>query len=103
MKWRLSIHRILEDDRAQALTEFVMVFPIILFLFCAILQYLIIVRVSQLGNYARYYAARVYAVRLSVDGKDEATKAAIRAAAFAYAPVARQVPELGIRFMTEIG
>jgi hypothetical protein len=83
---------VVKDDSAQALTEFVIVIPVVLLFFCAFLQYLVVVRASQLANYAAYAAARSYAVHASVDGEEEARKTAVSAAALAMAPVAHLVP-----------
>ncbi len=70
MRW-MSRLGIVEDDRAQALAEFVLVIPVILLLFMLILQYFVVVQVTQLGNYAAYAAARVHAVRSSWDSAAE--------------------------------
>ena len=75
----------------MALTEFCIVIPIILLCFFAMLQYFAVVQASQLGNYAAYEAARVYAVRAAVDPNDAYAKAQT-AAERVLAPIARPVP-----------
>ncbi len=47
------------DDGGQALTEFVIVIPIVLLFFFAMVQYFSIVQATQLENYAAFVAARV--------------------------------------------
>lgn len=83
---KLKKRGIVKDDRAQALTEMVIVIPIILLVFFIILEYFQIARVSQLGNYAAYVAARTYAVRMYEDQGDREDNA-YTAACIAYAPV----------------
>ena len=73
------------------MTEFVIVIPIILLLFFAMLQYFAIVQASQLANYAAFVSARVYAVRASVDSTN-AQNDAVLAASMVMAPVANPVP-----------
>jgi len=95
MKQRPLQWNVFRDDGGQALTEFVIVIPIILLLFFAMLQYFAVVQAAQLGNYAAFCAARVYAVRASVDANDAQDKAET-AAALVLAPIARPVPgEIG--------
>lgn len=84
--------RVLKDEAGQALTEFAIVIPIVLLMFFTMLQSYFIVQSSQLGNYAAYAAARVYAVRAAVDGEEEAQRKARKAAIMALAPVARLMP-----------
>jgi hypothetical protein len=91
MKRRPLQWKIFADDRGQAMTEFVIVIPIILLFFFAMLQYFAIVQASQLGNYAAYVAARVYAVRASLDANDAKDKAQ-KAAAMVLAPIASPMP-----------
>ena len=82
---------IIKDDRGVALTEFVIVIPIILLLFLAMLQYFEIVQSAQLGNYAAYAAARSYSVRILAKNAPDgysADSAAKYSAALALAPVA---------------
>lgn len=88
---KLQFFGIAKDENAVALTEFAIVIPIVLLFFFAMLQYFSIVQASQLGNYAAYVAARVYAVRASIDANDAKDKAET-AAAMALAPIARPVP-----------
>ena len=92
MNRAIRFRGIIRDDAAQALTEFAIVIPVVLLFFFAMLQYFEIVRVGQLGNYAAFQAARVYAVRAAVEGDEQARKTAINAAALALAPVAHFVP-----------
>ena len=85
----------MRNDSGQAMTEFVIVIPIVLLFFFAMLQYFEDVQAAQLGNYAAFCAARVYAVQESVDPNDAQAKAQ-KAAAMAMAPIARPVPgEIG--------
>jgi hypothetical protein len=84
--------RILKEDSGLALTESVIVMPIILLFFFAMLQYVVIARTAPLVNYAAYAAARSYAVHASVDGSSKAANTAHEAAALALAPVAGLVP-----------
>ncbi len=72
------------------MTEFVIVFPVILFFFAVMVQILLIAQAAHLGNYAAYAAARVYAVRVSWDSNAETL--AKKAAALAYAPVSALIP-----------
>ncbi|MEI6970806.1 MAG: hypothetical protein WCL44_04750 [bacterium] len=84
------------NDKAQALAEFVLVFPVIVLVFLLMLQHLIIVQASLVGNYAAYAACRVYAVQASID-KEEAKEKAIKTAALVYSPVSRLMPgEVGL-------
>lgn len=87
----MRIRGIVEDDKAQALAEFVLVFPVIILVFMLIIQHLIIVQAALVGNYAAYVACRVYAVRASLD-PDDAEEKATTAAALVYAPVSRMMP-----------
>ncbi len=88
---RLQFLGLLKDEHAVALTEFAIVIPIVLLFFFALLQYFAVAQASQLANYAAFVAARVYAVRASIDPNDAQDKAQT-AAAMALAPVARPVP-----------
>jgi Flp pilus assembly protein TadG len=84
-----------KDEGAAALTEFVIVIPVVLLFFLAVLQYFVVVRTSQLCNYAAYCAARVYAVQAAVDSspeKEQAYAKAKNAAAIALSPVSHLVP-----------
>lgn len=81
----------MSDDGGQALTEFVIVIPIILLLFFAMLQFFADVEAAQLGNYAAFMSARVYAVDNSVDSSGSQDKAQ-KAAAWALAPIAGPAP-----------
>jgi hypothetical protein len=95
MKQRPLQWNVFRDDGGQAITEFVIVIPILLLFFFAMLQYFANVQASQLGNYAAFVAARVYAVRASIDANDAKDKAQ-KAAAMVLAPIARPVPgEIG--------
>jgi|GEM_PF-2585016 len=82
---------IVADDRAQAMAEFVIVIPVLFLVFMLLMQYYMMVHTAQLGNYAAYVAARVYAVRASIDEEDAMDKAK-KAAALAYSPVAGFAP-----------
>jgi hypothetical protein len=85
---RRTLHRaVFRDDGGQALTEFVIVIPVVLLFFFAMLQYFATFQASQLGNYAAYVAARVYAVRASIDANDAKDKAQ-QAASMVLAPIA---------------
>lgn len=90
MNRRLKSEGIIKDDKGVALTEFVIVIPIVLLFFFAILQYYVIVRTAQMANYAAYVAARSYSVRAAADQAPDsysAQSAAQSAAAWALAPV----------------
>jgi len=93
MKRRTLHWNVVGDDGGQAMTEFVIVIPIVLMFFLAMVQYFYIVQASQLGNYAAFVAARAYAVSgHDSDPLDEATTAAC----IALAPIARPMPgEIG--------
>jgi hypothetical protein len=91
MKRRPIQWNFLSDDGGQALTEFVIVIPIILLLFFAMLQFFADVEAAQLGNYAAFMSARVYAVDNSVDSSGSQDKAQ-KAAAWALAPIAGPAP-----------
>ena len=102
MKRRNLRWNIIPDEGGQALTEFVIVIPVILLFFFSMVQYFSIVQATQLGNYAAFEAARVYSVRASVDTTNAADDATI-AAAIAMAPVARPVPgEIGGSYLTSL-
>ena len=75
MKQRTLQWNVVKDDGGQAMTEFVIVIPIILLFFFAMLQYFANVQASQLANYAAFVSARVYAVRASIDANDANDKA----------------------------
>ncbi|HBA83005.1 MAG TPA: hypothetical protein DCZ95_02820 [Verrucomicrobia bacterium] len=84
------VKKMLSDDSAQALVEFALVIPFLLLLLFALIQSLLIAQAAQLGNYAAYAAARVYAVRSGVAGLDgDAEEYAKKAAALVYAPVSK--------------
>src|SRR5579859_3900672 len=89
MKRRPLRWKVIPDEGGQALTEFVIVIPIVLLFFFAMVQYFSIVKATQLGNYAAFVAARVYAVNASYD--TNALDSAQKAASIAIAPVARPV------------
>lgn len=94
MKRRTLQWNVVPDEGGQALTEFVIVIPIILLFFFAMLQYFAIVQATQLGNYAAFVAARVYAVAGAVDTK--AKTEAQTSASIVLAPIARPAPnEIG--------
>lgn len=50
-----------KDEKAQALTEFVIVIPVVLLTFFAAIQTMVIAQCSQQVNYAAFIAARSYA------------------------------------------
>jgi Flp pilus assembly protein TadG len=88
MKRRTLQWNVAGDDGGQALTEFVIVIPIVLLFFFVMVQYFSIVQASQLGDYAAFVAARVYAVSgHDANPQDEAQTAA----ALVLAPIARPV------------
>ncbi|HTR43688.1 MAG TPA: TadE/TadG family type IV pilus assembly protein [Pseudomonadales bacterium] len=94
MKRRKLQWNVIPDDGGQALTEFVIVIPIVLLFFFAMVQYFSIIQASQLGDYAAFCAARTYAVAGAVD--TNAQSEAQSAASIALAPIARPVPgEIG--------
>jgi hypothetical protein len=94
MKRRTLQWNVIPDEGGQALTEFVIVIPIVLLFFFSMVQYFSIVQATQLGNYAAFEAARVYSVRGAVD--TNAVSEATIAASLAMSPVARPVPgEIG--------
>jgi TadE-like protein len=88
MKQRRLQWKIIPDEGGQALTEFVIVIPIMLLFFFAMIQYFSIVQASQLGNYAAFVAARVYSVNESWDSTN-APDEAQKAASIVLAPIAR--------------
>lgn len=95
MKRRRLQWKIIPDEGGQALTEFVIVIPVMLLFFFAMIQYFSIVQATQLGNYAAFVAARVYAVNESWDSTN-APDEAQKAASMVLAPIARPVPgEIG--------
>ncbi len=57
--------RILRDERAQAMTEYVIIIPIVIFVFAAALQTMFVAQAAQLANYAAFSAARSYATKYS--------------------------------------
>lgn len=61
MKAMHRVQRFGADERAQAMTEFVIVIPLVLFLFFAMLQTMLLAQAHQLTNYAAFAAARSYA------------------------------------------
>jgi hypothetical protein len=88
--------RIGSDERAQAMTEFVIVIPLVLFLFFAMLQTMMLAKASQLSNYAAFAAARSYATSFSKffgesgdgnDAHDKATERAKNTALLVMAPI----------------
>jgi hypothetical protein len=88
MKQRRLQWKIIPDEGGQALTEFVIVIPIMLLFFFAMIQYFSIVQATQLGNYAAFVAARVYAVNASWDSTNAPAEAK-KAASIVLAPIAR--------------
>jgi Flp pilus assembly protein TadG len=92
MKRKTQNWQVIKDDRGQALTEFAIVIPIILLFFLAMLQFFADFQASQLGNYAAFEAARVYAVDDPVDSGGSKNEA-LQAAALVLAPIARPAPD----------
>lgn len=102
---RGSIGSILHDDRAQALTEFVIVIPALLLMFFGCMQTMIIARAAQLSNYAAFASARTFATgyskyaldRSPADAERKAIERARAAATMIMAPVSfgttAEVPE----------
>jgi hypothetical protein len=102
MKRRTLRWNVIPDEGGQALTEFVIVIPIILLFFFAMVQYFSIVQSTQLGNYAAFEAARVYAVQASVNSTNADSDALI-AASICMSPVARPVPgEIGGTYLSDV-
>lgn len=94
MKTRLRKVPFLRDDQAQALTEFVIVIPVLLLVFFAALQTMVIAQSAQLVNYAAYVGARSYATshgafraQGSKNPHEDAKNRAERAVALVMAPV----------------
>lgn len=73
------------DERAQTITEFAVIIPLVLFMFLAMIQYVMAAQTAQAGNYAAYAASRAYCV--NVQGGSQAARKAQIAAAMAYAPL----------------
>ena len=92
MSLRVAKRGIVGEDGAQALTEFVLIIPVVLLFFFVMIQSVVILLTSQLCNYAAYVAARSYSVHENIEGPAGATTIATRAAALALAPGARLVP-----------
>ncbi len=90
---------IITDERGQGLVEYVLVIPLLLISFFALLQIGHMNQVAQLGNYAAYCAARVYCVRAKWDKNQDQAKAeeyCKDAACMAYAPLSRiEITETG--------
>jgi hypothetical protein len=102
MKRRTLQWNVIPDEGGQALTEFVIVIPIILLFFFAMVQYFSIVQATQLGNYAAFEAARVYSVQASLNSTN-AEDYGTKAAAIAMSPVARPVPgEIGGSYLSSL-
>jgi len=90
--------RILRDERAQAMTEYVIMIPIIILVFSAALQTMFVAQAAQLANYAAFTAARSYATKYSQfkrndasTAHDEAMDKAQIAATLVMAPVSHAV------------
>ena len=92
---KLRFLGVAKDEQAVALTEFAITIPIVVLFFFAMLQYFAMAQASQLASYAAFVAARVYAVRASIDENDALDKAKT-AAAMVFAPIASPMPgEIG--------
>ena len=96
MKALKRMRRIGQDDRAQAMAEFVIIIPVVLFLFFSMLQAMVVARTALLTNYAAFAAARSYATSFSLffgesgdanQAHDDATDQAKDAALLVMAPV----------------
>ena len=96
MKALKRMRRIGQDDRAQAMAEFVIIIPVVLFLFFSMLQSMLVARTALLTNYAAFAAARSYATSFSLffgesgdanQAHDDATAQAKDAALLVMAPV----------------
>lgn len=72
-------------EKGQALLEFVLTFPIVVFLVLAVLEFAHYANVVQTAQYAAFAAARAQVSRISGDRKEEP---AAKAAALAMAPFA---------------
>ena len=86
--------RLRSDDAAQAMTEFVIVIPIVLLTFFAAMQTMLIGEAAQFCNYAAFAAARSYATSYAKferdnepDPREKAISRARCVAAMALAPV----------------
>lgn len=79
------------DERGQAIVESVIVVPVVLFVFIAMVQFILYANVAQLGNLAAYGAARSMSVHLSA-GQGDAVRFAKLAGAVAYAPLSQPAP-----------
>ena len=91
---KLRFLGVAKDEQAVALTEFAITIPIVVLFFFAMLQYFAMAQASQLANYAAFVAARVYAVRASLDENNDrdALDKAKTAAAMVFAPIASPMP-----------
>ena len=105
------LQRFLHDDRAQALTEYVVIIPLVLFVFFAMLETLVIAQTAQLANYAAFSAARSYATSYSKfkretnsadQAKDKATDRAKNAALMVMAPVSHAQVGEGLQLWNPI-
>lgn len=88
------LQRLPGDEKAQATTEFVVIFPIVFFTLVATIQLILVTNIVQVGHYAAFCAARSLAVHVAADSsedKEDAEKTAKTAAAIAYAPVSQPV------------
>jgi hypothetical protein len=88
--------RLYRDCRAQAITEFVLIIPIVLLMFLAAIQTMVVARCAQMCNYAAFAAARSFATghaKFERDGAAdpyaEARKRAHLVACMAVAPVSK--------------
>ncbi len=96
MTYRRRLVGIFRDARAQAMTEYVLVMPVVLLLFFAMLQTMYTAKASQLTTYAAFAAARSYATSFSKflaetgdasQAQDKAEKRAKDAALLVMAPI----------------
>ena len=105
MKNFLTIIRFWRDEDGQAMTEFVIVIPVVIFVFALVLQTVFVAQVSQMMNYAAFTAARSYATTFSKEkgpagssaqAHTRAVKKAEFAANLAMAPVSGAVHGEGL-------
>lgn len=82
--------KVVMDEKAQAIVEFVLIIPVVLFMFFSLMQAVLIVNASQMAQYAAGCAARVLVVQLPHRPAD-AARLAKNAAALALLPVSPPV------------
>ncbi|MDA0321695.1 MAG: pilus assembly protein [Verrucomicrobia bacterium] len=87
---RKRLLKIVRDDGGQAMTEFVLIAPVVFFMFFMMIQALMIMNAYHCLKYAAFCAARSLAVHLP-HNPDDAPRYAKNAAAIAMAPVSAPV------------